>query len=121
MEDEVTHPGLQFNLGPVDNTVLGRGSSSNSNQALIFSDQIARQILAIDQTLRALSYANMAPLLERHRDLLKPEVVWNIEKGLALTGAEIARAEEADTLPSREHAVSLVPRATDVVLTDGWT
>ncbi|WP_374331645.1 amidase [Aestuariivirga sp.] len=45
------------------------------------------------QTLRALSYANMKPLLDRHRGLLKPEVVWNIEKGLALTGAEIARAE----------------------------
>lgn len=45
------------------------------------------------QTLRALSYANMSPLLERHRDLLKPEVVWNIERGLKLTGAEIARAE----------------------------
>lgn len=43
--------------------------------------------------LRALGYANMAPLLEKHRDLLKPEVVWNIEKGLRLTGAEIARAE----------------------------
>jgi amidase len=45
------------------------------------------------QTLRALSYANMRPLLEQHRDLLKPEVIWNIEKGLRLTGAEIARAE----------------------------
>jgi amidase len=45
------------------------------------------------QTLRALSYASKRPLLETHRDLLKPEVVWNIERGLALTGAEIARAE----------------------------
>ena len=45
------------------------------------------------QTLRALSYANMAPLLESHRHLLKPEVIWNIEKGLKITGAEIARAE----------------------------
>ena len=45
------------------------------------------------QTLRALSYANMAPLLEKHRHLLKPEVIWNIEKGLKITGAEIARAE----------------------------
>lgn len=45
------------------------------------------------QTLRALSYANMRPLLERHRELLKPEVVWNIERGLRLTGEEIARAE----------------------------
>jgi amidase len=45
------------------------------------------------KTLRALAYANMRPLLEKHRDLLKPEVVWNIEKGLGLTGAEVARAE----------------------------
>ena len=45
------------------------------------------------QTLRALSFANMRPLLEAHRDQLKPEVIWNIEKGLALTGAEIATAE----------------------------
>jgi len=45
------------------------------------------------QTLRALAYSNMRPLLDQHRGLLKPEVVWNIEKGLSLTGAEIARAE----------------------------
>jgi amidase len=45
------------------------------------------------QTLRALSYANMKPLLDRHRDLLKSEVVWNIEKGLRLTGEDIAKAE----------------------------
>ncbi len=45
------------------------------------------------QVLRALSYANMRPLLDTHRDLLKPEVVWNIERGLRLTGAEIAHAE----------------------------
>ncbi len=45
------------------------------------------------QTLRALAYSNMRPLLDKHHDLLKPEVVWNIEKGLSLTGAEIARAE----------------------------
>ena len=40
------------------------------------------------QTLRALSYAvGMRSLLENHRAQLKPEVIWNIEKGLALTGA----------------------------------
>jgi amidase len=37
--------------------------------------------------------ANMAPLLEQHRDQLKPEVVWNIEKGLALDAEAIGRAE----------------------------
>jgi amidase len=46
------------------------------------------------QTLRALNFATgLKPLLETHRDKLKPEVIWNIEKGLALTGADIARAE----------------------------
>jgi len=46
------------------------------------------------QTLRALSFATgMKPLLEAHRDKLKPEIVWNIEKGLALTADDIVRAE----------------------------
>jgi amidase len=46
------------------------------------------------QTLRALSFATgMGTLLTNHRNLLKPEVVWNIEKGLALSGEAIARAE----------------------------
>jgi amidase len=46
------------------------------------------------QVLRALSFATvLKPLYESHRDKLKPEVIWNIEKGLALSVAEIARAE----------------------------
>jgi amidase len=46
------------------------------------------------QVLRALSYATgLKSLYENHRDKLKPDVVWNIEKGLALSVAEIARAE----------------------------
>jgi amidase len=46
------------------------------------------------QTLRALGFATgMRQLLVDHRDLLKPEVIWNIEKGLRLSGEEIARAE----------------------------
>lgn len=46
------------------------------------------------QVLRALSFAvSRNKLLREHRDLLKPEVIWNIEKGLALGVAEIARAE----------------------------
>jgi amidase len=48
------------------------------------------------QTLRAMQFAaSKKALLESHRDLLKPEVVWNIEKGLALTMEEIAQAELA--------------------------
>lgn len=44
--------------------------------------------------LRARGFAiGKADELARNRDLLKPEVVWNIEKGLALTCADIMKAE----------------------------
>jgi amidase len=46
------------------------------------------------QVLRALGFAvSRTGLLRDQRDLLKPEVVWNIEKGLALTADEIGSAE----------------------------
>ena len=46
------------------------------------------------QTLRAYGFAvGKKPLLERHRALLKPEVIWNIEKGLALTIDDLLQAE----------------------------
>ncbi|MGP8122362.1 MAG: amidase [Xanthobacteraceae bacterium] len=45
------------------------------------------------QTLRAFDFAvGLAPLLRQHRDLLKPEVIWNIEKGLQLTVEQIEKA-----------------------------
>lgn len=45
------------------------------------------------QTLRALRFvAAYAPLLAEHRARLKPEVVWNIERGLKLDGAAAGRA-----------------------------
>jgi amidase len=48
------------------------------------------------QTLRALGFAiARKPLLDQHRDKLKPEVIWNIEKGLKLTADDIIRAEAA--------------------------
>jgi len=44
--------------------------------------------------LRGYDYAvSKAELMRRHRDLLKPEVIWNIEKGLALTVEQLERAE----------------------------
>ncbi len=53
-----------------------------------------REALECAQTLRALNYAvGMKGLYENHRGQLKPEVIWNIEKGLTLTGADIAKAE----------------------------
>ena len=48
------------------------------------------------QTLRAAGYAAAYRHdLERHRALLKDTVVWNIEKGLALTADDLARANAA--------------------------
>jgi amidase len=45
------------------------------------------------QTLRAVSYAaGMEHEYTHHRALLKPDVVWNIERGLRLSGEEVARA-----------------------------
>jgi amidase len=50
------------------------------------------------ETLRALSFAmRLAPLLKTHRAELKDTVIWNIEQGLALDGAKIARAETLRT------------------------
>ncbi|WP_315834092.1 amidase [Bradyrhizobium prioriisuperbiae] len=46
------------------------------------------------QTLRAFDFAvSKAKLLRDHRDLLKPEVIWNIEKGLQLSVEQIEKAE----------------------------
>ncbi|HSF94593.1 MAG TPA: amidase family protein, partial [Thermohalobaculum sp.] len=45
------------------------------------------------QTLRAVSYATgLDREYAEHRDLLKPDVAWNIEKGMGVTGEEVARA-----------------------------
>lgn len=44
--------------------------------------------------LRGLGYvAGTRALLERHRDKLKPDVIWNVEAGLALTAERIASAQ----------------------------
>ena len=45
------------------------------------------------QVHRALSFAtSLGPELEANRDTFKPEIVWNVEKGLALTGQDIMNA-----------------------------
>lgn len=53
-----------------------------------------REAIDCFQVLRAhLLAADHAPHHRDHRDLLKDDLVWNVEKGLALTGAAIADAE----------------------------
>jgi amidase len=50
------------------------------------------------QTLRAAWFvAEMGPLMEAERDRCKPEIVWNYEKGKALTADDIGRAERRRT------------------------
>ncbi|MGH8669355.1 MAG: amidase [Burkholderiales bacterium] len=45
------------------------------------------------ETLRAVSYlARFGGMLEKHRDKLKDDVIWNIEQGMKLTPQQIARA-----------------------------
>ena len=45
------------------------------------------------QTLRAVSFATGHAIeYAEQRDKLKPDVIWNIEKGLAVTGEQVARA-----------------------------
>lgn len=46
------------------------------------------------EVLRALLMASLrGPLLEEHRDRINPDIRGNIDKGLALTGSDVARAE----------------------------
>ena len=54
------------------------------------------EAMACFQTLRAASFVTaLAATLSNHRDQLKPEVIWNIERGLALDADQIAAAELA--------------------------
>jgi len=46
------------------------------------------------QVLRAMDFVvTKAAHLRAHRELVKPEIIWNIEKGLKLTAEDIERAE----------------------------
>lgn len=46
------------------------------------------------QTLRGILVAQMMEeILKKHRDQIAPEIIWNIEKGLAVTNAELLHAE----------------------------
>ncbi len=50
-------------------------------------------IIDIFQVLRAAQFVGVrAPLLEQHRDQLKPEMVWNIEKGMQQSTGDVAEA-----------------------------
>ncbi|HTW85973.1 MAG TPA: amidase [Candidatus Sulfotelmatobacter sp.] len=47
--------------------------------------------------LRALLFAGLRPLIAGHESLVKETVRWNVDAGLALTGAQVAAADVART------------------------
>jgi amidase len=65
--------------------------------------------------LRAARMAAMAPLLRDHRDQLKPTVAWNIERGLALTGEQVAAARTAQAVIIERFAAFLRDGPYDVL------
>jgi amidase len=76
-------------------------------QVAVFSDlgcEVAEDAPDLDgaedvfRTLRAWQFASrLGGLLDTDRDRLKPSIVWNIEEGRRLSGADVARAERRHT------------------------
>ena len=67
------------------------------------------------QVLRAARMAAAAPLLRDHREQVKATLAWNIEKGLALTGEQIAVAREGQAEIFRRFASFLADGPYDVL------
>jgi amidase len=68
------------------------------------SPDLARAV-EVFTVLRAASFVtSRAPLLERHRDKLKPEIVWNIERGLKDNLASLGWAERERAQMTRRMA-----------------
>ncbi|GAB3693693.1 amidase [Nocardiopsis oceani] len=93
-----------FGLGvPVDPEVL----EVLNRQLSVFEDagavveEAAPDLTGADgvfRTTRAIDFAaGLGPLVREHRDLIKPEVVWNVEAGWDLDARQIIDATEART------------------------
>ena len=67
------------------------------------------------QVLRAARMAARAPLLRAHREQVKATLAWNIEKGLALTGEQIAVARAGQDEIFRRFASFLAGGPYDVL------
>ena len=86
-------------LAPVDSEVAAVCERAMSHFRDMGSDvELAAPDLGdaewVFQTLRGAQFAGgMSGLLREHRSLLKDEIIWNIEHGMALSAEEIGRAE----------------------------
>lgn len=90
---------LDLGISPVDPEVaeIIEAAARRFEDAGVIVEQAHPDLSEIhncNHVLRSFAYASMKPLLDAHRDLLKPEVIWNIEDGLKLTAADIIRAEQ---------------------------
>ncbi|MFN8474312.1 MAG: amidase [Anaerolineae bacterium] len=94
------------NLGslPVDPRVTqaidSRRATFESLGCLVEDDEPAfTEADEVFKTLRALAFElSQGQYLDTHRDELKDTIVWNIEAGRALSGADVARAERLRTV-----------------------
>jgi amidase len=90
-------------IGPVDPEVAGicaAAAARFSEAGAEVSEAVPDFTGAMEvfQTLRAALFATIAaPLLDNHRDKLKPEMVWQVEKGMALSAGDVGRAAIART------------------------
>jgi len=85
-------------IGPVDPEVAEicrAGATRFAEAGAIVEESTPDFSGALDtfQTLRASAFVvNRAPLLEKHRDKMKPEMIWNIEKGMAQSSGDLSIA-----------------------------
>ncbi len=87
-------------LPPVDKTVKDivlNVAKKLENHGVVVEENHPNLIDAPNcfQVLRSLSFfINLKDLYNDHKDQLKPEIVWNIEKGMNLTSEQISTAEK---------------------------
>ena len=88
-------------LAPVDPEVkelCARAANSLSEVGVTVEEECPdlHDAEEIFQVLRAHGFvAELGHLLDKHRDQMKPEVIWNIEKGFSLNCDEVRKAELA--------------------------
>ena len=72
-----------------------RGTLDRAGCAVIDAAPALSDADEVFQVLRAARMAGLAPLLRAHRDQIKATLAWNISKGIALSGEQIAAARAA--------------------------
>jgi amidase len=86
-------------ITPVDREVaaLCEAAARRFEEAGVIVEEACPDLARAHDTfhvLRARAFAvSKAALVEKYRDLFKPEILWNVEQGMALTADDVVRAE----------------------------